>query len=118
MIQSNASNKTKGWIRGLVGGFISGLLGGTCFGLFLYEAGSRLEGVLMFLCLGFGLPAFIKLTGSSNTSLILKVSVFWFLAGAAIGYFIPNNLRAIAIWFLVYAISLGISIVLFANMMN
>jgi hypothetical protein len=72
----------------------------------------------MFLCLGFGLPAFIKLTGSSNTSLILKVSVFWFLAGAAIGYFIPNNLGAIAIWFLVYAISLGISIVLFANMMN
>jgi hypothetical protein len=103
--------------RGLIGGLISALLGGGCFSLFLYGAGSRLDGILMFVCLGFGLPALIDPTTSEFTY-ILRVTIFWFGIGGAIGYLVRNNKAAIGIWLLVYAISSGISIALFANMMN
>jgi hypothetical protein len=114
MTQPNTSNQIK---RGLVGGLISAVLGAGCFSLFLYEGGSRLQGVLMFVCLGFGFPALMDLN-SSNFIYILRVAIFWFLTGGIIGYFARNNKVTIGIWLLVYAVSSAVSIALFANMMN
>ena len=117
MIKSPVTDKKFSWKRSSTGGLISALLGSVCFSLFLFQAGFRSGSVLSFLLLGFGFPAFINL-GPGITAGIVKVALFWFFTGAMIGYFVRKNFIAMTIWLIVYAISFGISLSLFAEIMN
>lgn len=104
--------------RGLIGGIISALLGGGCTSLLIYPVfGRYVDAPLIFVLLGFGFPALNDSSSSKFSGLFLAI-VYWFLAGAMIGYFARNNRAAIGIWLLVYIISSAISIALWATMMN
>ena len=115
MTQPSISSRIK---RGLIGGIISALLGGGGTSLLIYPVfGRHVQDPLIFVLLGFGFPALINSSISNFGDLFLAI-VYWFLAGAMIGYFARNNRAAIGIWLLVYIISSAISIALWANMMN
>jgi hypothetical protein len=87
MVKSLITNKKYSWKRSLTGGCISALVGGVCFSLFLFQAGFRSVSGVSSLLPGFGFPAFIH-PESGIAAGIVKVTVFWFFAGAGICYFI------------------------------
>lgn len=110
MTESVVLKNSARWKRSLIGGLISGLLSGILISLF--QSGVPID----MLVFGFGLPLFF-FDPLSDIVNILVVTIFWFMVGATITYFVSKNLIAIVIWLTVYVISFIIAFLSFASAM-
>jgi hypothetical protein len=115
MTESYPPNNFPRWKRPLISGLISAGMAGICFGLLLYNPRTASGSIVWFLLLGFLAPGLLDQSASRVVSLLIVI-VFWFLIGTGIGHLFRKNWIAIGVWLIVYAISFGLSLALFAEM--
>ncbi len=103
------------WIRALIGGLLSALVVGVVL-LLLTSNPSLSSGIIFLLHVALDLPGillhtwlfgdpFAKLLPPAEAlvigwRIVLLALVYWFFSGFALTYFIKNNRKAIAGWFL------------------